>query len=252
MSNDANIHVTPRDDGWAVKREPVKKPLDQSSPQQPPFWQPCQGPVKGLGRPPSRRVAKSSDTVALIRQMARAPLSTGTFTPSSRALAEALIASAVPPTPLTFVVELGVGTGSMTRALLSRGLPDTKYLGIELNSDLHTRLRSLFPRLSLHRGNAEDLRSILSERALPDASHVIASLPWTLMNSKARQSILTNVASVIQPGGLFVTFMYLTSYLLPPQAIHFHSTLRTNFRSINLSMLVWRNFPPALVWTCSK
>src|ERR1700744_3178085 len=72
------------------------------------------------------------DVLKFLRQFRSAPRSVGAIVPSSRELAEAMIA------PVDFakarvIVEFGPGTGVMTTAIVKKLGPDTRYVGVEIN-----------------------------------------------------------------------------------------------------------------------
>ena len=74
----------------------------------------------------------------------RKPLVTGSIFPSSRALCAAM-ARPVPDAALEpgqVVLELGPGTGVVTRALMERGVPEANLVLVEYSRDFCTLLRA--------------------------------------------------------------------------------------------------------------
>ena len=82
---------------------------------------------------------------ALFRQWLRDPLRTASVMPSSRELAAAMLEELPPDTRR--VIELGGGTGALTRALLAHGIHGDALLVLELNEELHAHLHARFPQV---------------------------------------------------------------------------------------------------------
>lgn len=82
-----------------------------------------QSALRATVTPPDRR----TDTVHFLRAWLGAPLRTGAQLPSSRRLARAM-AIAVDPALAGKIVELGPGTGAVTRALIERGVDPARLV----------------------------------------------------------------------------------------------------------------------------
>ncbi|CAN5376324.1 hypothetical protein BH20ACI1_BH20ACI1_21760 [soil metagenome] len=81
------------------------------------------------------------------------PLKVGAIAPSSPELAQKMTEDIL-PNENKIVLELGVGTGAITK-VLQEVIPDEKsYLGIELDKGLVKSLKKNFPKLKIIRGNA--------------------------------------------------------------------------------------------------
>ena len=59
--------------------------------------------------------------------------------------------------PARAVLELGGGTGALTRALLAHGIRGDALLVLELNEELHAHLHARFPRVRIALGDAQQL-----------------------------------------------------------------------------------------------
>lgn len=89
---------------------------------------------------------------AFARAFVCSPRMVGAVCPSGRALAEAL-AERVPAGD-GLVVELGAGTGAVTRVLLERGISLDRLVAVEKSGPLAEVLRRRFPELTVIRGDA--------------------------------------------------------------------------------------------------
>src|ERR1044071_4906237 len=72
------------------------------------------------------------DEVAFIRSWIEKPISMGAVTPSGKMLARAM-ARAVDPDAPGPVIELGSGTGAVTKALVERGIEPQRLVLVEFN-----------------------------------------------------------------------------------------------------------------------
>src|ERR1700760_2360757 len=109
-----------------------------------------------------RRVAAihSSAPLIFLKSLARDPRSVGAVAPSSPRLSR-LVASSVDSFDST-VLEVGAGTGSITEALLERGLRPERLFIIERDPLLVAYLRHRFPGVRVRCGDALHASSILA------------------------------------------------------------------------------------------
>jgi len=201
-----------------------------------------------------QRMAKYMDAnghgAAFARAFLLDPVMTGALAPSSHRLAVAVVAP-LRVRPETFVVEIGCGTGALTEAVFALGLQDKQYLGIELSPVMVSALTARFPSASFLRGSAEHLVRALRERGRSGASHVVCSLPWTLLTSEERNKILRAISAVLEPGGQLLSFSYVPGCILPAWR-QFAGNVCEAFSNVSLGKLVWRNLPPAFTWRASN
>src|SRR5690554_3828355 len=87
------------------------------------------------------------------------PLKVGAIAPSSPELAAKMI-EGITPDENNVVLELGVGTGAITKFLQNRIPNKDSYLGIELDKDLVKNLNRKFDGLKIISGNACDAYAI--------------------------------------------------------------------------------------------
>jgi phosphatidylethanolamine/phosphatidyl-N-methylethanolamine N-methyltransferase len=168
----------------------------------------------------------------------KAPHRIGALAPSSRYLGHAM-ARQIDPHRARLVIELGGGTGSITRALLASGLPPEKLLVVERDERLHRLLAERFPELRVMAGDAAQLTTLLRPLAIGSASAIVSSLPLLSMPKRLRQRIVEQCFAVLGERGSLVQFTYGLASPLPER--DFAVSGRVVAR-------VWRNFPPAFVW----
>ena len=104
------------------------------------------------------------DQLRFLKGLAARPRMTGAIAPSGPALAKAM-ASHVDPDEDLPVIELGPGTGVVTKALIERGVAPERIIAIEYSPDFCRLLAERFPGITVIRGDAYDLDGSLDGRA---------------------------------------------------------------------------------------
>ena len=151
----------------------------------------------------------------------------------------------------TSVVELGPGTGAITRQIIGQLPEETRFLAVELDCSMADHLRCAFPRAIIACGCASDLPEILQENKMDPANVIVSGLPWALFPEKLQDEILDGVLAGMAPGGYFSTFAYIQGVMLPA-GIRFRRRLESMFKTVETSPIIWRNLPPAFVYHCRK
>lgn len=181
------------------------------------------------------------------REFARAPGKVGSITPSSKFLANEMI-EAAGIEPGHVVVELGAGTGPVTRRLGSviNGNP---FLALEPNPEMAKWVREQVPEAEVVEGFAQDLPMLMEKWGHPKADRIISSLPFAGWSEDVQEEVMNAVLQCLNPGGRMVTFTYLHSQLLPG-AVRFKKKLNSVFNTIRKSKPILANVPPAFVYIC--
>lgn len=149
---------------------------------------------------------KPDDRVIFLQQFLKNPRQVGSVIPSSRYLERRVVALADAANART-VVELGTGTGGITRAILRAMPADARLLGIEINPRFQESLADCRDdRLILHVGSAEHLGEILAQYRLPAPDAIISGIPFSTMDRALGTGILESIARVLAPGGRFVAY----------------------------------------------
>jgi phosphatidylethanolamine/phosphatidyl-N-methylethanolamine N-methyltransferase len=200
--------------------------------------------------PAVMRAAAPSARRAFLRAAVRRPGTVGAVTPSSVRLARVL-ASIVPSTGTPTVVELGPGTGSVSRVIARRLPPGSRHVAVELDPAMVGYLADAHPELEVVQGDARSLSSLMAARGIERADAVICGLPWALFDDDTQQAVLGEVSGLIGSTGAFTTFAYLHGMTLSA-ARKFRRTLRSTFDEVQVSATVWRNLPPAFVYVCRR
>ena len=179
----------------------------------------------------------------------REPASVGALSPSSRALALAMIQGFTLHRADT-IVELGAGTGAFTGPILERIGKDTTFFAMELDR-IHARgLKRRFPRLTVYNDSAERMLEYLGLHHKCHADYIVSGLPWANIPPEVQDRIIEAILASLAPHGIFTTFAYLHARWLP-QARQFRRVLEERFATVSVSPVIWRNLPPAVVYRCT-
>jgi phosphatidylethanolamine/phosphatidyl-N-methylethanolamine N-methyltransferase len=87
------------------------------------------------------------------------------------------MASYVDPRVSGPVIELGPGTGPVTEALVRRGVEQERLILVEYNPDFCKLLQKRFPRATIVRGDAYNIRETLGTMLVEKAAAMVSSLP---------------------------------------------------------------------------
>jgi len=183
--------------------------------------------------------AQPSDEFVFLRAWLRAPLFTAAMLPSGPLLSRALAAEVDPKIPGA-VVELGPGTGSVTAALVERGIALDRLILIEFNPDFCRLLERRYPAARVIEGDAFAAPSIVEKLKLGPLAAVVSCLPLYGKTPEVRQRLLLDMLTLGAPG---IPFVQATNF--PRSPIPIDASIMT----ASASKRIWRNLFPALVWT---
>jgi ornithine lipid N-methyltransferase len=142
------------------------------------------------------------------------------------------------------VVELGAGTGPVTRVIAERARPDCRVVVIERDADFACLLRDRFqdhPNFDIVHGDVCDLRLILGDRGIVSVDHVISGLPVPSFTTSQQQALFQAVEAVLSRDGSYnqiteIPWVYWRLYR------RFFEEVRFVFEP--------RNLPPAGAYFC--
>lgn len=183
-----------------------------------------------------------SKGIRFFREFLKERKTVGALSPSSKFLAKKMI------TPIDFVrartiVELGPGTGIFTKEILKRMHPDAKLFVFETQKNFCDLLQKEIQdsRMILINDSAEKIGEYLAQHQLTHADYTVSSIPFTVIPSQIKHTILKQAVSCLRPGGLFIQFQY---------SLNAHKLLKTHFSQVKLDFTPM-NIPPAFIYKCS-
>ena len=165
------------------------------------------------------------------------PRAVGSIIPTSTVTARRM-ASVIDPGSGLPVLELGPGTGVITRAILARGVKPENLWSIEYSSDFVEHLRRNLPGVNVVEGDAFNLDSTLPEPGMRFDS-IISGVP--LLNFPVEQRIryIEDLLDRIPEGRPIVQLTYGPLSPVPPR--------RGNYTVKHFDFVV-RNIPPTQLW----
>jgi phosphatidylethanolamine/phosphatidyl-N-methylethanolamine N-methyltransferase len=170
-----------------------------------------------------------------LKRWARNPLQMGSVVPSSPALGRR-IARLSRWDNGACVVELGAGTGAVSRELLRVGLPPERLVVVEIVPEMAEHLRESLPGVRVITGDAFALPRLLP--AGMKVGTVICGIPLVLLPLERQRAFVAAVEAVA-PGLGFLLYTYCVTSPLPWK--------RLGLSAKREAWTPW-NLPPASVW----
>lgn len=190
-----------------------------------------------------------NENIQFLQAFLKNPLKVGAIAPSSPELAAEMLKD-IEPDDNNIVLELGVGTGAITKFLANKIPSKDSYLGLELDSDLVKTLNANLPDMNIICGNAAEAYKIHQESGLGKVRYLVCCLPFVSLPKEISESILVEIEKFMHEGCELRIFQYAHGYYLPP-AIKLREFMRNRYGKSRRSPLVLKNMPPAFTLTWS-
>ncbi|HFC53675.1 MAG TPA: methyltransferase domain-containing protein [Gammaproteobacteria bacterium] len=189
-------------------------------------------------RPARMLLKRFDDKLHFFKSWIHSPRNTGAIIPTGARLARSM-ASIIRPDSELPVLELGPGTGAITRAILERGLHPRKLYGVEFSRSFVTKLKREYPGVNFIHGDAFHLDSALAGAEVERFDTVISALPLLNFPQWQRIRLIESLLDRLPPGRPVIQFSY--GALSPVLA-------NGGSYSVECYDRVLRNVPPAKVW----
>ncbi len=185
---------------------------------------------------------KFGEEIRFIKGMMDKPKTVGAIMPTSGHTARKM-ASVITSASSLPVLELGPGTGVITRAILERGVPAEKIYSIEYSDDFITHLKARYPGVNFIHGDAFDLDATLSHLGPQQFDAAISGLPLLNFPMHSRVRLLESLLDRLPPGRPVVQFSYgpISPIVAQPD--------RYRIKHFDFVM---RNIPPAQIWLYTR
>ncbi len=170
------------------------------------------------------------------------PKSVGAVLPTSSVTARRM-ASVIEPSSGLPVLELGPGTGIITKAIMKRGVAPENIVSIEYSTDFYQHLTRTLPAVNFINGDAFDLDRTLGDWKGRQFDAVISAIPMLSFPMERRIALLEDLLDRMPPGRPVVQITY--SPISPIDA------RPERFQIRHLDFVV-RNIPPAQLWIYSR
>jgi phosphatidylethanolamine/phosphatidyl-N-methylethanolamine N-methyltransferase len=189
-----------------------------------------------------KKIGKRFDgELRFVRGMIEGPKQVGAILPTSAVTAK-VMASVITPESELKVLELGPGTGAITKAILNHVAPQ-KLVSIEYSTPFYNHLTTAFPGVHFINGDAFDLDKTLGDFNGETFDCVISAIPLLNCPMQVRIELVENLLARIPRGRPVVQISY--GPISPVAAKPESYTIK------HLDFVV-RNIPPAQLWTYTR
>ncbi|MBY5769672.1 phospholipid N-methyltransferase PmtA [Rhizobium leguminosarum] len=178
------------------------------------------------------------DEIRFFRGMMQGPKTVGSIVPTSSITAKRM-ASVVDIHSGLPVLELGPGTGAITKAILGRGVRPENLVAIEYSTDFHKHLQRSYPGVHFINGDAFDLQSTLGSFSGLTFDSVVSGIPLLNFPMAKRISLLESLLDRLPAGRPMVQISYGAISPIAANPDRYH---------IQHFDFVMRNIPPAQLW----
>ncbi|MER8545696.1 phospholipid N-methyltransferase PmtA [Mesorhizobium sp. M0684] len=181
---------------------------------------------------------KFDDELKFFKGWIDKPKAVGSIVPTS-SITAGKMASIVDPTSGLPVLEVGPGTGVITRAILAQGIKPENLYAVEYSTDFVRHLRQLYPGVNVIEGDAFNLDATLGDKRDLIFDSVISGVPLLNFPVAQRIAYVESLLDRIPAGRPIVQLTYGPLSPIPPgrgdyTVEHFH--------------FVIRNIPPTQLW----
>lgn len=144
----------------------------------------------------------------MLRNFFRKPRETAWIFPSSKSSAEA-VSKCIDFRTTHCLVELGCGTGSITKGILKNETNKFRLIGLEINEEFCKHLKSEIKdkRFEIHNAEAQDLLRILKKENIEKVDCIVCSVPLFAISEQDRQELMVKVKSVLSDNGRFIHYL---------------------------------------------
>lgn len=167
------------------------------------------------------------------------PRNVGSIIPTSSVTARRM-ASVIDPGSGLPVLELGAGTGVITKAILEHGVAPENLYAIEYSHDFIAHLNEQFPGVNVIQGDAFNLDDTLGSKNDLVFDAVVSGVPLLNFPVDQRVAYVEDLLDRIPQGRPIVQLTYGPKSPVPPG--------RGNYVVEHLDFVI-RNIPPTRLWT---
>lgn len=181
---------------------------------------------------------KPENKFAFYMEWLKNPRRVGAIAPTSVGMARKM-ASVIRPESGLPVLELGPGTGVITKAILDRGVRPENLVSVEFSENFLPDLKQRYPGVKFVHGDAFHISQIASDLGIERFDTVVSALPLLNFPEAQRAVLIKKLLGLLGPGRPLIQFSYGFSPPVPAHPRRF---------SVSHLTTVLRNLPPARLW----
>ena len=190
--------------------------------------------------------SKFSDTLLFTKKLLAKGRAIAAVSPSG-AIISRMMARQVDFSQPGVIVELGAGTGAITRAIIEQLQPHHRFIAVEIDSDFVDILRQRFPQYTVLKGDATNLAGPLHHLGVKQVKYIFSGLATPSLPVRGQERLHHWMRQMLDPNGTFVQITFVP--LHSPRRHLFQRYYSRLFHSVRFTP-VWRNVPPGGVFTC--
>lgn len=183
-----------------------------------------------------------SETVRFFKGWLDKPRAVGSIVPTSSTTAREM-ASLVNPQADMPTLELGPGTGVITKAILERGVAPENLWAIEYSEDFVEHLTKEYPGVNVIQGDAFNLDETLGDKKDTMFDSIVSAVPLLNFPVPQRIAYVEDLLNRIPAGRPIMQITYGPRSPVPPG--------RGNY-TVERHGFVLRNVPPAHLWVYKR
>ena len=178
------------------------------------------------------------EEIRFFKSWVESPRAMGTICPTGKVIATRM-ASVINTGSGLPVLELGPGTGAITKAILRHGVKPENLYSVEYTASLIPHLEAEHPGVNFIHGDAFDLQNALGEMAASRFDSVVSALPLLNFPVGQRIALIRDLLNRLPAGRPIVQLSYGPHSPVPP-----------DWQTYTVEPLDWifRNLPPARLW----
>ncbi|MDQ0455362.1 phospholipid N-methyltransferase PmtA [Rhizobium paknamense] len=181
---------------------------------------------------------KFDEEIRFFKGMMQGPKAVGAIAPTSIFTARRM-ASVIDTGSGLPVLELGPGTGAITKAILAHGVQPEKLVSVEYSADFYRHLKASYPGVNFIHGDAFDLDKTLGALSGVTFDSVISAVPLLSFPMEQRIRLVEDLLDRIPRGRPVVQISYGPVSPVIAKGGSYHIQ--------HLDFMV-RNLPPAQLW----
>lgn len=191
----------------------------------------------------STTLNKNSPNLFFLKESLKKFKTQGAFFPSSVYLSEKMLKPIIFKDDV-FIIELGAGTGVLTKKLIAKLPKDGKLLVFEINPLQAEFLKKNITdeRMIIIEEDAAKMSDYLRKNGLSKADYILSGLPLGNFSKKVVKKILLEIKENLKDDGCYIQFQYLLADWLNIKKLF----------DIKIIGYEIRNIPPAFVYLCKK
>jgi len=179
-----------------------------------------------------------------LKNWIRYPLVLGAVLPTQR-FASNIMASEI-SSKISTVVELGAGTGQITKSIIDKKLKHENLFLVEVNKEFSEILKRKFPNANIYNEDAISFLDKFQTRFGKKIDIIVSGIPLVSLDKNTREKICELSVENLSENGKFFQITYFIRCSFPMSIIK-------KFRlSKKLQGFTPLNIPPAFIWKIYK